>query len=106
MSSFAATTLRAETLADEVPNGDAIRQWESGIFKEFDLRSDLERIRAPTLVVTGELDFVAGPVSAEEIARGIDGARLEILPETGHMVFVEAAEAFRDAVWSFLGVAG
>jgi pimeloyl-ACP methyl ester carboxylesterase len=94
-----------ETLAVEVPNGDAIRQWESAIFRTFDLRGDIARIRAPTLVVTGEFDFAAAPASAEEIARGIDGSRLEIIPGIGHFVFMEAPERFRQAVWSFLGVA-
>jgi proline-specific peptidase len=101
----AAAAAYLETLADEVPNGDAIRQWESRIFRTFDLRGDLARIRAPTLVVTGELDFVAAPGSAEEIAGAMDRARLEILPGIGHFVFMEAPELFRQAVWSFLGVA-
>jgi release factor-specific protein-(glutamine-N5) methyltransferase len=94
-----------ETLADEIPNGDAIRQWESEIFRSFDLRPELERIEAPTLVITGDGDFAAGPAAAEEIARGIPGAELEILHDTGHFVFVESPTRFREAVWKFLGAA-
>jgi proline-specific peptidase len=95
-----------ESLADEIPNGDAIRQWESEIFRSFDLRPELERIEAPTLVITGDGDFAAGPASAEEIARGIPGAELELLRDTGHFVFVESPAQFREAVWRFLGPAG
>jgi proline iminopeptidase len=92
-----------EALAGEIPNGDAVRQWESEICRTFDLRPELGRIDAPTLVIAGDADFVAGPVSAEEIARAIPGAELELLAGTGHFVFVESPERFREAVWRFLG---
>jgi proline-specific peptidase len=94
-----------ESLADEIPNGDAIRLWESELFRTFDLRPQLPRIGARTLVVTGEHDFVAAPVSAEEIAAAVPDAEVEILAGSGHFVFLEVRDAFRDAVWRFLGVA-
>ena len=95
-----------ETLADEIPNGDAIRLWESEIFRSFDLRPELGAIDVPTLVITGDGDFATGPSSAEEIGQGIPGAETVILPDTGHFIFVESPERFREAVWRFLGAAG
>jgi proline iminopeptidase len=88
----------------EVPNGDALRLFNAEIFETFDLRPELARVDAPTLVITGEDDFICGPVCAAEIAEGIAGAETALLPDTGHFVFVESPERFREAVWRFLGV--
>ncbi|HUK94843.1 MAG TPA: alpha/beta hydrolase [Gaiellaceae bacterium] len=93
-----------ETLRAEVPNADALHQWEREIFDSFDLRPQLSGISAPTLVITGEEDFITGPPSAKEIAEGIDRAETVLLPGSGHFIFVEAPVAFREAVLSFLGV--
>ena len=54
-------------------------------------------------MVAGDRDFVAPPLAAQAIADGIAGAELVVLPGAGHFVFVEAPDAFREAVLSFLG---
>jgi proline-specific peptidase len=94
-----------QTLAGEVPNGDALKLFNDEIFTSFDLRPDLALVDTPTLVITGADDFITGPVSAAEIEDGIAGAESVVLPDTGHFVFVEARERFRDEVWRFMGVA-
>jgi pimeloyl-ACP methyl ester carboxylesterase len=91
-----------EGLAAESPNADALLLFNHEIFPTFDLRPDLERITATTLVITGGEDFITGPVCARELAAGIPGAQLDVLPNAGHFIFVEAAEAFRDSVLGFL----
>ena len=68
----------------------------------FDLRDAIAAITAPTLVIAGDTDFITGPVSAREIAERIRGSQLVLLPGVGHFVFVEAPEAFREAVRAFL----
>jgi proline iminopeptidase len=93
-----------ETLSGENPNADALLLFNREIFETFDLRPELARITAPTLVITGEEDFITGPSSAHEIAAGITQAEMVLLPGVGHFIFVEAPEAFRTAVLSFLGV--
>jgi proline iminopeptidase len=93
-----------EDLRAETPNADTLRFFNQEIFPAFDLRPQLARIEAPTLVITGEEDFITGPVCADEIAAGISGAEKVILPGIGHFVFVEGPEAWRDAVLAFLGV--
>jgi len=92
-----------ETLRPDVPNGDALRLFNAETLPSFDLRSELELVEAPTLVITGERDFITGPVGAGEIAEGIAGSELVVLPETGHFIFVEARERFREEVARFLG---
>jgi pimeloyl-ACP methyl ester carboxylesterase len=93
-----------DTLRAELPNADALRLFNVEQAPVFDLRPELRRITAPTLVIAGEDDFITGPPSAAEIGEGIAGAQTVLLPNTGHFVFVEAPEAFREAVLAFLGV--
>lgn len=90
------------SLEGELPVGDALKLFNDEVFTTFDLRPDLPRISAPTLVVTGEDDFICGPVSAREIAAEIDGAELVLVPDCGHFVFVEQRARFADAVGGFL----
>jgi proline iminopeptidase len=90
-----------ETLRGEVPVADALLLFNNEIFTSFDLRPDLSRITAPTLVITGEDDFITGPVCAADFAV-IPGARTVVLPSCGHFIFVEARDRFRDEVTAFL----
>lgn len=53
-------------------------------------------------MITGEQDFICGPVCSREIADGVDGADLVLLEGCGHFVFVEQPERFAGAVASFL----
>jgi proline-specific peptidase len=90
------------SLEGEVWAGDALKLFNEEIFDRFDLRSDLARIEAPTLVIAGGDDFITGPACAREIAAAISGASLVLLPGCGHFVFVEAREAFQASVLGFL----
>jgi proline-specific peptidase len=94
-----------ETLWTDTGNADALRYFNQEIWESFDLRPELARITAPTLVITGAEDFITGPVSAGEIELGLGDVSKVIIPDCGHFVFVEAPEAFGEAVVSFLGVA-
>lgn len=95
-----------DTLRPEVPCADALLLFNREIFESFDLRRDLARITAPTLVITGADDFITGPVCAEELVAGIPGAETVVLPDTGHFIFVESRERFRSEVLRFLLEAG
>jgi pimeloyl-ACP methyl ester carboxylesterase len=93
----------ADTLRSETINADALRLFNEKIFNTFDLRPLLPNITAPTLVITGDDDFICGPVCAAEISAAIPGAREVIVGDSGHMVFVEQAQRFHDEVADFLG---
>jgi proline-specific peptidase len=90
------------SLEGEIPVGDALKLFNNEVFTTFDLLPELPRITAPTLVITGEDDFICGPMNAREIAAEIDGAELVLLPDCGHFVFVEQPRPFADAVAGFL----
>ena len=55
-----------------------------------DLRPDLPRISAPTLVLAGAEDPATPPEHGAAIADLIDGARLEVIPAAAHLAAVEA----------------
>ena len=90
-----------DTLRGEIPVADALLLFNGEIFATFDLRPELQRITAPTLVITGDDDFITGPVCAADFAP-IPGATTVLLPDCGHFVFVEARDRFREEATSFL----
>lgn len=57
-----------------------------------DLRSDLGRITAPTLVVAGEHDPATPPDHAERIAAAVPGARRHVLDGGAHLANRECAD--------------
>ena len=59
----------------------------------FDVREGLGGITLPTTVVVGTRDYLLPPFHARRLARGIHGARLEVLEGCGHMVMLERPEA-------------
>jgi pimeloyl-ACP methyl ester carboxylesterase len=65
-----------------------IRQ-ETALLECEDYRPFLLEIRCPTLVVVGTDDSITPPPMAEEMARGIAGARLEIVADCGHLSTLE-----------------
>jgi 3-oxoadipate enol-lactonase/4-carboxymuconolactone decarboxylase len=54
-----------------------------------DLRPDLARIAAPTLVIAGADDPATPPEHARVIAAGIAGARVEVVSPAAHLAVVE-----------------
>jgi pimeloyl-ACP methyl ester carboxylesterase len=68
----------------------------------FDVREQLKIITAPTLIIGGEADRMTPMKHAAFMAEHIPHARFCIVPETGHMVMLEAAEVVTQAVIDFL----
>jgi proline iminopeptidase len=94
----------AAQVSKEGRNGDAMRFFNSEIAPTFDLRDRLGLITSPTLVITGERDFVGSPDAAGEIAEGLPDATLVVLQGSAHFSFVESktSRRFADAVLDFL----
>lgn len=66
-----------------------------------DYRSRLGLVTARTLVIVGA-DDKANLTAARDLAAGIPGARLEVIPGVGHQPNVEDPAAFNALVWPFL----
>ena len=92
----------AKGLEGEAPVGDALKLFNDEIFSTFDLRPELQQIVAPTLVITGESDFICGPVCARSAPTASPARQLVLLSDCGHFVFVEQPEEFAAAVGDFL----
>ncbi|MBX3229170.1 MAG: alpha/beta fold hydrolase [Labilithrix sp.] len=67
-----------------------------------DAAARLPGIRAPTLVLTGDLDRVIPPGNARLLADAIPGARLVMLEGIGHMFWIEAAAEAEAAIRALL----
>jgi len=67
----------------------------------YDLLPKLYALRVPTLVITGEQDFIPVAV-AEHIARAIPNATLVTIKGCGHFAYLECAAEVRNAVDDFL----
>jgi pimeloyl-ACP methyl ester carboxylesterase len=68
-----------------------------------DLREEVRRISAPTLVVVGSLDRSTPVESARLLADNIPNAELLVVDDTGHFVFMEEPSTVATAIAAFLG---
>ena len=68
---------------------------------DYDLHEELKQIDVPTLIIHGDYD--ATPVDAMmDIAEVMPNARLEVVKENGHFVFIEQPERFRELITDFI----
>jgi pimeloyl-ACP methyl ester carboxylesterase len=78
-----------------------IRQ-QTAIMGRADMRGALSSIRCPALIVVGEGDQLTPPALAKEIADGIGGASLAIIPECGHLSTLEQPNAVTHSLVAWL----
>jgi pimeloyl-ACP methyl ester carboxylesterase len=67
-----------------------------------DSRPLLASIRCPTLVLVGDADVATPPELNKEIADGIPGAKLTVVPDSGHLATLEQPEAVNAALAEWL----
>jgi proline iminopeptidase len=90
-----------EWLGEEKPNPDALHLFNTETWPTFDQTAGLSNVSAPTLVITGELDFITGPVCAADFA-AIPKQRTVLIEGCGHFILREARDRFGDEVTAFL----
>jgi 3-oxoadipate enol-lactonase/4-carboxymuconolactone decarboxylase len=98
--------LMREAWMEQVKTDPRVRYTDLLACREFDGRALLARIRTPTLVVAGADDQITPVALAEELARGIAGARLEVIAQAGHQAPLEQTETFNRLVTDFAGGLG
>jgi len=81
---------------------DAINQAFSGFLRTYDVRDQLPKITAPTLVIGARHDWICPPEFSEEIARLIPKADLRIFENSGHAIRVDEPEALLEAIAGFI----
>ena len=72
--------IREKTLSDLMVDGDGL------------LPPVLSKISAPCLILWGEQDRIVDPSAAPGFHRAIAGSHLEVIPECGHVPFLETPE--------------
>jgi pimeloyl-ACP methyl ester carboxylesterase len=80
----------------------AFKRQQAAIIARPDNRSFLPGIRVPTLVLVGREDALTPVELAREIADGIPGARLKIIPDCGHISTLERPAAVNRALRAWL----
>jgi proline iminopeptidase len=73
-----------------------------GFLRSFDLRPELARVTAPTLILGGRLDWICPPEFSEEIHALIRGSHLVIVEESSHSMRVDAPEQLFDEILRFV----
>jgi 3-oxoadipate enol-lactonase len=69
---------------------------------ELDLRSQLQKVTVPVLVLVGEHDEATPPPMSHELAAGLPDARLVILPGCAHVPQLQSPEIFLEVLNLFL----
>ena len=93
------TTVRA--MAAETGSEAFVRQ-QKAIMSRQDSRPLLSEIGCPTLVLVGDGDELTTPELAREIAGGIAGSRLVVVPNCGHLSTIERPEPVNAALAQWL----
>ncbi|MGK9167787.1 alpha/beta hydrolase [Inquilinus limosus] len=73
-----------------------------GFLRRLDLRPELARITAPTLILAGRHDWICPPEFSEEIHRLIPGSTLRIFENSSHSIRIDEPEALRAAIAGFV----
>ncbi|HEX6490407.1 MAG TPA: alpha/beta fold hydrolase [Gaiellaceae bacterium] len=89
-------------LEETVGTPDVLRHFARNGYGEFDYRPRLRRVDKPTLVIVGEHDRTTTPRASRVLHEGIGGSELFVIPEAGHLSFVERSEDYLGAVRGFL----
>jgi len=91
--------LRREYLSMAKETGpEVFLRHQQAIIARADSRPCLASIRCPTLVLVGDADLLTPPGWSKEMAAGIRGARLVVVPECGHLSTLERPEAVSEAL--------
>lgn len=81
---------------------DAFVRQQHAIIARPDSRPDLPRIACPALVLVGSDDLQTPIAAAQEIAAGIPGSRLAVIPGCGHLSTLERPDAVNRELGAWL----
>ena len=87
---------------NEETGPDAYCRQQHAIMGRPDSRPGFAAIACPTLVLVGDEDQLTPPALAHEVANGIRGARLVVVPECGHLSTMERPQAVTQALLDWM----
>lgn len=85
-----------------VGSPEVLRHFANAGYGDFDYRPKLREVHKPTLIVVGEHDRTTTPRAARVLHEGIANSELVVVPDAGHMSFVEQQGFYLDTVRRFL----
>jgi len=91
-----------EAWMEQVKTDPRVRYFDLVACNQFDIRSRLGAITAPTLIVAGRDDGITPVERAEELHKGISGSKLVVIDDAGHSVPSEKPVEFNAAMNEFL----
>jgi 3-oxoadipate enol-lactonase len=96
--------LADEIFAYRLEHAPSLAAWQAQAYAgaTFDAYDRVGSIEAPTLVVQGGADNVVDPRNAELLGELIPNARVEIVPDRGHLLVWEDSERVAELVTEFL----
>ena len=104
--------------ATETSLNEGIGSWLNGIclsassyataqcliaLRDTDLRSDLAKIKIPTLIIHGKKDKICSFDLAEQMKAGIKNSHIVAFENSGHSMFLEETEKFNRELIKFAG---
>ncbi len=96
----AAAATRGRTINSPEPLNRAFGP--DGFLRRFDLRPELPRITAPTLILAGRHDWICPVEFSEEIHRLIPGSRLRIFEDSSHSIRADEPAALVQTILDFV----
>jgi proline iminopeptidase len=90
---------------ETVGSPEVLRHFARAGYGDFDYGPKLKDVDKPTLVIVGEHDRTTTPRAARVLHDGIQDSKLIVVPDAGHMSFVEQTDAYLAAVRAFLASA-
>lgn len=73
-----------------------------GTLRDYDLRPELGKITAPTLIIAGRHDWICPPEFSEEMERLIPDCELRIFEQSAHSIGGDEPQLLLDAVAGFV----
>lgn len=70
--------------------------------KNFDLFTNIKKVTADVLCLTGESDGINPPQYGEAVAKCLQNGRFDVIKKSGHMVMMENLEDLTEKINSFL----
>jgi pimeloyl-ACP methyl ester carboxylesterase len=68
----------------------------------FDFMNEVEKIVLPTLLLCGDDDQLTPVKYSQFLQSRIEGSKLEVLPNAGHMVMMESSQVFNEKIRAFI----
>jgi pimeloyl-ACP methyl ester carboxylesterase len=91
---------------NEETGAEAYLRQQKAIMSRPDSRPGLAAITCPTLVLVGDSDEATPPDLAREMATGIRGSRLVVVPDCGHLSTLERPEPVTKALIEWMSMRG